>query len=88
MQYTMSTTKERTTMSFCTCPVVQCPRHPSNHDEGCDPCIKDNLEKGKMPACMFKAVSDDVDDVRDFSLQGFVDFYLKHHANPAEAAAE
>lgn len=63
---------------FCTCPVVQCPRHPSNHHQGCDPCIKDNLEKGKMPACMFKAVSDDVSEAKDYTIKGFVDFYLNN----------
>lgn len=62
---------------FCTCPVTQCPRHPSNHKQGCDPCIKDNLEKDKMPACMFRAVSDDVSKVSDYTIKGFVDFYLK-----------
>lgn len=62
---------------FCTCPVTQCSRHPSSHNKGCDPCVKDNLEKKKIPACMFKAVSDDVSEVRDYTIKGFVDFYLK-----------
>lgn len=62
---------------FCTCPITQCSRHPSNHDKGCDPCIKDNLEKGKMPACMFKVAHDDISDVKDFTIKGFVNFYLK-----------
>jgi hypothetical protein len=35
---------------FCNCPVNQCPRHPDNHNKGCDPCIQDNLKKKKMPA--------------------------------------
>lgn len=64
---------------FCTCPVTACPRHPSNHNQGCDPCMKDNLKKGKMPACMFDAVSEDVSEVRDYTIKGFVDFYLKVH---------
>lgn len=64
---------------FCTCPVTGCPRHPSNHNQGCDPCMKDNLKKGKMPACMFDAVSEDVSEVRDYTIKGFVDFYLKVH---------
>ncbi len=66
---------------FCSCPVTQCPRHPLNHDKGCDLCIRDNLEKGKMPACMFKAVSEDVSDAKDWTIKGFVDFYLKHNKN-------
>lgn len=31
-----------------------------------------------MPACFFRAVHDDVNDVKDFSIKGFVDFFLKH----------
>lgn len=64
-------------ISFCTCPVTKCPRHPMNHSDGCTPCIKDNLEKGKMPACMFKAVSEDVSEARDWTIKGFVEFYHK-----------
>ena len=62
---------------FCTCHVTACPHHPSNHDRGCDPCIKSNLEKSKMPSCMFLAVSEDLSAVKDYSIKGFVDFYLK-----------
>ncbi len=61
---------------FCSCPVMQCPRHPSNHQSGCDLCIQDNLLKKKIPACMFRAVHEDVSEVRDYSIKGFVDFYL------------
>lgn len=62
---------------FCTCPVTNCPRHPSNHENGCDPCIADNIKKKKMPACMFRAVNEDVSEVRDYSIKGFVEFYRK-----------
>lgn len=61
---------------FCSCPVTNCPRHPSNHVNGCDPCIQDNIAKKKMPACMFRAVDDDVSEVKDYSIKGFVEFYL------------
>lgn len=61
---------------FCSCPVTSCVRHPSNHENGCDPCIKDNLMKKKMPACMFVAVNEDVSQVQDYTIKGFVDFYL------------
>ena len=63
---------------FCNCPVEKCPRHPGNHDNGCDPCIKDNLKRGKMPACFFRAIQDDVNDVRDFTIEGFVHFFMEH----------
>ena len=65
-------------LHFCNCPVEKCPRHPRNHSNGCDPCIQDNLKKGKMPACFFLAVSDDVSDVNNFSMESFVEFFLKH----------
>ena len=64
--------------NFCTCPVTQCPRHPSGHKNGCDPCIIDNLKKKKMPACFFVVVNDDVSEVTDYSMKGFVEFFLKH----------
>lgn len=65
---------------FCNCPVEKCPCHPFNHDKGCDPCIQDNLKKGKMPACFFRAVHDDASQVRDFSIAGFVDYFLEHQS--------
>lgn len=62
---------------FCTCPMTQCPRHPSNHQQGCTPCMNDILNKGKMPACMLSAASDDVRNVKDYTIKGFVDFYQR-----------
>lgn len=63
---------------FCNCPAEACPRHPQNHEKGCDPCIADNIKKKKMPACFFRAVHDDVNGVSDYSIAGFVDFYNRH----------
>lgn len=63
---------------FCTCPTIVCPCHPSNHDDGCDPCIKDNIEKRKMPACMFKVVHEDTSNLKDFSIEGFVGYFMEH----------
>jgi hypothetical protein len=51
----------------------------SIHSDGCDPCIKDNLQKKKMPACFFRAVHDDVSDAVDFSIEGFVNYFHKHN---------
>ncbi len=67
---------------FCTCPVSGCPRHPSQHALGCDPCIKDNLEKGKMPACFFHAVHEDMSEVKEYTVKAFVAYYLKHQDKP------
>jgi len=64
---------------FCTCPVTQCQQHPSNHNDGCDPCIQDNLKKNKMPACFFNIINNDINEVKDYTINGFVDFYLKHN---------
>lgn len=64
--------------NFCSCPVEKCPRHPKNQDQGCDPCIQDNLKKGKMPACFFRMIHDNVDQVTDYSIGGFVAHYLEH----------
>lgn len=64
---------------FCSCPVEQCPQHPGNHGMGCDPCVQDNLEKKKMPACFFNIVHDDVSEVTDFTIDGFIKFYHEHN---------
>lgn len=71
---------------FCTCPVTGCPRHPSNHAEGCDPCIQDNLKHGKMPACFFLAVSNDVSGVKKYTVESFVEFYLEQKNKNKEEA--
>lgn len=66
---------------FCDCPNTVCARHPRNHSGGCDPCIKDNLLKKKMPACLFRAVHDDEGELNrltDYSIEGFVDYYQAH----------
>lgn len=43
----------------CTCSDLTCPNHPINHNEGCTPCIRKNLEKREIPACFFKKVDPD-----------------------------
>lgn len=63
---------------FCNCPNMKCPRHPNNGSDGCDPCVRDNLLKKKMPACLFLAVHEDVSGVTDYSIEGFVEFFLSH----------
>ncbi|NLW79717.1 MAG: hypothetical protein GXY32_09960 [Ruminococcaceae bacterium] len=63
---------------FCTCGDRQCPRHPANHNNGCDRCIRDNLANRRMPSCFFKLVHNDLSGQTDFSMGGFVDFYRDH----------
>lgn len=56
---------------FCTCPDVDCPLHPGNHDQGCDLCIQKNLTAGEVPSCFFLQATTDLDAVQDFSREGF-----------------
>ncbi len=63
---------------FCCCTVVRCPHHPENHAQGCDPCIKNNLAKKKMPYCFFRAVHDDTSEVNDYSFAGFVAHFRRN----------
>ncbi len=69
---------------FCMCDDTGCALHPSNHDKGCDPCVKSNLKKGEIPSCFFRRVHDDINGVEDFSIEGFVEFYVRHRGDEAE----
>ena len=63
---------------FCPCPDHDCPYHPRNHSHGCTPCMRDNIRKKKMPACMFAAVREDLDGAADYTIEGFVDYFLRN----------
>ncbi|MCQ2770858.1 MAG: DUF6485 family protein [Clostridia bacterium] len=43
--------------TMCTCTDTKCPNHPSNHNQGCTPCIEKNLSRGEIPSCFFKATN-------------------------------
>lgn len=43
-------------VKFCTCDSYDCPHHPSNHDQGCTPCIAKNLQLREIPSCFFNQV--------------------------------
>ena len=73
---------------FCTCPAASCQYHPAKHKNGCDPCIQKNLQQGEIPACFFLSVSEDVNDLTEFTAESFVSFYLKHKGMPAPANKE
>lgn len=60
----------------CTCKDSTCKLHPSNHKLGCDPCIQKNLKAGEIPSCFFHLFKDDLSQVKDFTIEGFVKFYL------------
>lgn len=65
-------------LSFCTCEDSNCPLHPSNHDKGCNLCIAKNLKKGEIPTCFFKTINPDISEIKNFTIEDFVNFYLKH----------
>ncbi len=60
---------------FCTCSDTDCPNHPTNHDLGCDLCIKKCLKHKEIPSCFFKDINTDTSNVKDYTYQGFCDFY-------------
>ncbi len=67
---------------FCTCDDLTCALNPnnpnpSNQIQSCDPCIRKNLKAGEIPSCFFLLVNEDMTGVEDFSIDGFVTFYLK-----------
>ena len=66
------------TAHFCTCTDLACPCHPSNHDKGCDPCVKRNLVQDEIPSCFFRKVDGDISGQTSFTMGSFVEFYLKH----------
>lgn len=43
-------------VEFCTCQSLDCPNHPTNHERGCTPCIKKNLDRGEIPSCFFSLI--------------------------------
>ena len=63
---------------FCTCKDTNCKLNPRNHDHGCDPCVTKCLKEGEIPSCFFRAISEDLSGVDDFTYEGFTNFFLKH----------
>lgn len=43
-------------VNFCTCPDANCTYHPTNHGQGCTPCIGKNLKSGEIPSCFFDLI--------------------------------
>ena len=63
-------------VNFCTCTVFDCKAHPRNHNDGCDPCIKKNLELGEVPACFWNNVAA-VKGTTDYSAENFAKFVME-----------
>ena len=69
------------TKHFCTCNDLTCVLNPNNtHSQitNCDPCIRKNLKAGEIPSCFFLLVKEDLTEVEDFTIDGFVALYLKN----------
>lgn len=62
---------------FCTCDNFKCTLNPTNHDQGCNLCIKRNLRKQLIPRCFFLKVTNDVNDDTDFSFESFAKYVLE-----------
>ena len=62
----------------CSCRDKSCPMHPSNHAQGCTPCILKNLRLGEIPSCFFNKVTDDLDKLDSFSMESFAKEVLRH----------
>ena len=49
--------------NICTCKELDCELHPTNHKNGCTPCIKENLKTKDIPNCMLYEI--DPSDIRE-----------------------
>jgi Domain of unknown function (DUF6485) len=85
MEKEMTRPIERETKNhFCPCDDLSCVLNPNNpiNSTGivhnCDPCIRKNLKAREIPSCFFLLVNKDMNGVEDFTINGFVEFYLKN----------
>lgn len=67
--------------SICTCTHKTCPNHPTKHDKGCTPCINKNLKAGEIPDCFFNLVTDHMDEIQDYTIQGFAKIVSSKNQN-------
>ncbi|HIR40453.1 MAG TPA: hypothetical protein IAB36_01335 [Candidatus Egerieicola pullicola] len=72
--------------SYCTCTDLDCPCHPSRHDQGCTPCVRKNQRQGEIPSCFFKLVEDRQKPDAYF-FENFAD-WVKEHKKPSAPAGE
>lgn len=50
----------------------------SIYSGGCDLCIKKNLNAREIPGCFFNLVNDDLSNVKEFTIEGFVRFVIEN----------
>ncbi len=63
--------------NFCTCKNTDCKLHPSNHNEGCSPCIKKNLAAKHLPNCYFNLVTEDKSKIKGYGLKEFAELVIE-----------
>lgn len=64
---------------MCTCKDTSCPNHPTNHSEGCTPCIEKNLRMGEIPGCFFNAVGHPA-DMQTYFYRDFAECVMRKEA--------
>ena len=58
---------------FCTCEFLDCPHHPSKHNNECAPCIKKNLRNREIPACFFNRIADSAGVDSEYTFEKFAE---------------
>lgn len=66
----------RTAKDFCSCRDTKCPRHPTNHEHGCDLCIRKCIHDGEIPSCFFNEVGSAA-DAPGYTYKDFAEMVLK-----------
>lgn len=70
---------------FCTCADHACPLHPANHDKGCTPCMKKNLQAGEVPSCLWNQVSTREErqlEGCDYRIESFAEMVQRKRGKP------
>lgn len=70
-----------TAKDFCTCMDLQCALHPTNHDRGCDMCVKKNLDQKELPSCFFIKLGVEREQFKnDTTFAAFADAVMREQA--------
>nr|WP_325296956.1 DUF6485 family protein [uncultured Dysosmobacter sp.] len=70
---------------FCPCKNTACRCHPSNHGQGCTPCMEKELRKREIPSCFWDFVIEPGESVEDCSMEAFARRLLEKRAADAES---
>lgn len=64
-------------MEFCTCENRACGCHPTRHSDGCDRCIRLNLQCNAIPRCFFHKLGCRTEEIETWSFEEFALHALK-----------